>query len=315
MIWGALRRVAFSVFVLVIVSLLLFLLTRAIPVSPARIVLGTDATEEQISVFEHGLGLDRPLLVQYASWAGDMLRGELGNSYITGLPLGRQIAQTFPITLELVGLAFVFAVLTALPLGIVSALRPGRAVDHASRLFAVIGVSVPGFWLGLILIVYVSLPLGWFPPGGFVPASRGLGAHLNSLVLPAFTLGIHYVAVLSRLTRSSMLEALSQDYVRTAHAMGLRPSLIWRYALKNALPPVVSVAAMSFGYCFGWALIIEQVFNIAGLSRALLSGIRERDYPMIQIIVLIITAIFIAANLLADMLNRALNPKLSTSAQ
>jgi peptide/nickel transport system permease protein len=313
--WSALRRIAFSGFVLFVVSLLLFFLTRAIPVSPARIVLGADATEEQIEVFDRGLGLDRPVLVQYAGWISDILRGELGNSYITNRPLGQQIAQSFPITLELVCLAFAFALLTAIPLGILSALKAGRAVDHAARLFAVIGVSIPGFWLGLLLIVQLAVPTGLFPPGGYVPLARGLGAHLNSLILPAFTLGIHYVAVLSRLTRSSMLDALSQDYIRTARAMGLPAPRIWLYAFKNAAAPVVGVAAMSFGYCFGWALIIEQVFNIAGLSRALLTGIRERDYPLIQLITLIITAIFIAANLAADLLNRALNPRLAVAAR
>jgi peptide/nickel transport system permease protein len=315
MLRSVLRRSFFSAVVLLVVSFLLFVLIRVLPVSPARVVLGRDATAEQIQVFERDIGLDRPLLDQYAGWVGSTLRGELGKSYVTGVSLGEELSRTFPITLELVVLAFAFAMIMALPLGIVSSLRRGGLIDHLSSVVSVLGVSIPGFWLGLMLIVFVSLPLSWFPPGGFVPLSGGVARHFLSLALPAFTLGVYYVAVLSRLTRSCMLEALSQDYVRTARAMGLGRTWIWIYALRNAAAPVVSVAAMSFGYCFGWALIIEYVFNIAGLSRALLSAIHLRDYPMIQIVVLVITGVFIAANLAADLLNELLNPTLSRESE
>ncbi len=315
MLWDSLRRTAFSAFVLVVVSLVLFMLTRAVPGSPAIIVLGIESLPEELRQFERDHGLDRPMLEQFVTWSGDVLKGDLGNSYMTGLPLGAELAETVPITLELVILSIAFAIVIGVPIGMISAFKSGRTVDTVSRLFAVLGVSIPSFWLGLILIVYVSVGLGWFPPGGFVPFSRDPLAHLYALVLPVLTLGLHYVAVLSRLTRSSMLDALSQDYIRTARAMGLSRPLIWIYALKNAAAPVVTVSAMAFGYSFGWALIIEHVFSIPGMSRALLNAIQERDYPTIQMVVLVITAVFITANLAADVLNRALNPKLKAASE
>jgi peptide/nickel transport system permease protein len=176
--------------------------------------------------------------------------------------------------------------------------------------FAIIGVSMPGFWMGLMLIRYAAVELRFFPPGGFVPLSSGFVPHLQSVCLPSFSLGIYYTAVLSRITRSSMVEVLGQDYVRTAKAMGLERGKVLFYALKNALVPVVSVSAMTFGYMFGWAIIIEQVFNIAGLSRALLTAIFMRDYNTVQGVVLVITTVFIAANVTADILYRLLNPKI-----
>lgn len=303
-------RLCFSGFVLVVVSILLFVLTRAVPGSPAVIVLGLDSTPAQHVAFEREHGLDRPLHEQYAAWLGNTIKGDLGKSYMTGRPLGAELARTFPITLELVVLSISLAVVAGVILGVISAVMAGRAADVLAGLFGVIGVSVPGFWLGLILIVYLAVGTGWFPPGGFVPLADGVWANLHAMALPACTLALHYVALLSRLTRSSMLDALSQDYIRTARAMGLGRPLILAYAFKNAAAPVVAISAIAFGYAFGWALIIEHVFSIPGMSRSLLNAIRERDYPMIQVIVLVVTAVFILANLAADIINRAINPKL-----
>ncbi len=305
-------RLLFSVATLLLVGLILFLLTRSVSGSPARIALGIEATDAQIAEFNHDHGLDRPILVQYAAWLGGIVtRGDFGKSFITGLAMGPELARSMPITFEIVVLAFAFALLVALPLGIVSAIREGQLVDHLARVVAVVGVSVPGFWLGLMLVRFAAVEWGLFPPGGFVPASAGLAAHLQSMALPAFALGIYYVAILSRMTRSSLLEVLRTDYVRTARALGLSRTRVLVYALKNALAPVVSIAAMSFGYMFGWALIVEQVFNIPGMSRALLTAIGQRDYYMVQTVVYVFTAIFIVANMAADVLNRSLNPKLA----
>ena len=306
-----LSRVAFSIFALLLVSAVLFALTRAVPDSPARVVLGHEATEAQVLEFERSAGLDRPLRVQYLDWLGGVLRGDFGKSWVTGRRMNEELARTLPITLELVSVAFLFAVAVSLPLGVLSALRQGRWIDHAARLFAVVGVSIPGFWLGLMLIAWFAVKLGWLPPGGWIPPSAGLWPHFQSILLPAFALGVYYTAILSRMTRSSMVEVLSQDYIRTARAMGLGGAKVLLYAIKNALAPVVSVGAMSFGYMFGWALIIEQVFNIAGLSRALLTAITQRDFYMVQAVVFVFTLVFILANLAADVLNRQLNPKLS----
>ncbi len=309
------RRVLFSVVVLVAASAVIFVLTRLVPGSPALILLGPEAKAEQVQDLERRLGLDRPLAVQYARWISDVvLHGDFGRSYISGLPITSEILRTLPITVEIVLLAFVFCLVVAVPLGIVSALYEDGLIDHVARIVAIAGVSVPGFWLGLMLIVCGAVHLGWFPPGGYTPLSMGLGAHLQSLVLPAFSLGIYYTAIISRMTRSSLVEVLRQDYIRTARALGLSRTRIVAYALKNALIPVVSVAAMSVGYMFGWAIIIEQVFNIAGLSRSLLSALFQRDYYMVQAVVLVITIVFVGANLAAEILYRALNPRVRGTA-
>jgi peptide/nickel transport system permease protein len=307
-------RLAFSILALLFVGLLLFVLTRGVPGSPARVALGLDATDTQIAQFEKDHGLDRPVVEQYIRWLGQLvLHGDFGRSFVTGRSMNALLTETLPITLELVLFAFAFAVAVALPIGVLSAVYEGTWIDHAARIFAVIGVSVPGFWLGLMLIRFPAVEFGWFPPGGFVPLSDGLVAHLQSIALPAFALGVYYIAILSRMTRSGLVETLGSEYVRTARALGLpRGRVLW-YALKNALVPVVSVGAMSFGYMFGWALIVEYLFNIPGMSNALLTAVGQRDYFTMQAVVYVFTIIFIASNLAADLLNRQLNPKLASA--
>ena len=310
-----LRRAWFSLVSLLVVSACLFFLTRAIPDSPARIVLGQDVTEAQIVQFEHDQGLDRPVLVQLGTWlSGIVTRGDLGRSFITGRPVSREIERTLPVTLELVVIAFVFACLVSILAGTAAALLRDTILDHVIRLIAVLGVSIPGFWLALVLIMALAVDRDWFPPGGVVPLSEGLGPHINSLVLPTLCLGIFYTAVLSRMTRASLLEVLGLDYMRTARALGLARWRVLVYALRNALVPVVTIAGMSFGYMFGLALIIETVFNINGLSYTLLTAIRDRDFMLVQGVVLMFTFVFILANLIADMTNAWLNPRLAVVA-
>jgi peptide/nickel transport system permease protein len=305
-------RILFSVATLLGVGLCLFVLTRSIAGSPASIVLGIEATPDQIFQFNHDHGLDRPVLVQYYDWIRSIVwHFDFGASLLTGQPVGPIVLAGLPITSEIVGLAFVFAVIVALPLGIASATWRGSVADHLARIVAVLGVSVPGFWIGLMLIRYPAVEFGWFPPGGYTPLSEGLGPHLRSVILPAFALGIYYIAILSRMTRSGLVDVGARDYMRTARAMGLGRYRMLLYALKNALVPVVSVGAMSFGYMFGWALIIEYLFNIAGISNALLTAITNRDFTMVQAIVFVFTLVFILSNLAADMLNAFLNPKLA----
>jgi peptide/nickel transport system permease protein len=307
-----LRRAGFSLLSLVLVTSCLFILTRAIPDSPARIVLGQDVSQAQLNQFEHDHGLDRPVVAQYAVWVEDLLlRGDLGRSFITGRSVGPDIAATLPITLELVVVAFIISCFLSILAGTVSALLRDTVLDYGVRFVAVLGVSIPGFWLALILIMAFAVDRDWFPPGGVEPWSAGITGHLTSIVLPTFCLAIFYIAVLSRMTRSSMLEVLGQDYMRTARATGLPRWRILIYALKNALVPVVTVAGMSFGYMFGWALVIESVFNISGLSRALLTAIQQRDFVLVQGVVMVFTFIFIAANLVADVTNVWLNPRMA----
>jgi peptide/nickel transport system permease protein len=308
-----LRRVGFSLFSLLVVSLILFLLTRSIPDSPARIVLGDEATEAQIAEFERDHGLDRPVLVQYLAWLGRLvLHFDLGKSFTTRLDMNAEVAATLPITLELVSIAFLFAVAVSIVLGTLSALHRGGLVDFAARLLAVLRVSIPGFWLALVLALAVERD--WLPPGGYAPPSQGLAEHLAFIALPCFCLSVFYMAVLTRMTRSSLLEVLGQDYMRTARGTGLPRWRVLLYAMRNALVPVVTVAGVSFGHMLGLALIIERVFNIGGMSRALLTAIQQRDYALVQAVVMMFTIIFVAANLLADLLNARLNPRLAAPA-
>jgi len=306
-----LSRALFSVATVVGVGLVLFLLTRSMGDSPASIVLGADATLEEIAAFEVRHGLDRPILVQYGDWLARLvLNTDLGTSFVTGRQAGDEVSRGLLVTMELVVLAFVFALAVAIPFGVLAALHRGRWIDQISRIIAVMGLSIPGFWLGLLLIRFMSLELGWLPPGGFVALSESITGNLRTMILPAFALGVYQIAVISRMMRSSMLDVLSADHVRTARAMGLPGYKVLLYALRNALGPVVSVAALSFGYTFGWALIIEQIFSIPGLSRSLLTAISQRDFVLVQAVVFVFTLTFILCNLAADLLNVALNPRL-----
>lgn len=307
-------RVGFSCLTLFLVSIVLFTLTHLVPVSPALAVLGADAPAEQVMEFEKERHLDRPIAEQYGHWLTGALQGDFGKSYVTNLNVSSEIASSLPITFEIVTVGFLFSIGVAIPLGMLSAFWQHSPIDHLTRIFAVIGVSVPGFWLGLMLIAYFAVHLGWFPPGGYVPISAGIASHLGSIALPSFALGFYYIAIISRMTRGSLVEVLEQDYIRTARAMGLPRWRIAFYVLKNGMAPVINVSAMSYGYMFGWALIIEQVFTMPGLSRALLTAIFQRDFLTVQAAVMVITLVFILSNLLADFLNRILSPRLSIGA-
>lgn len=302
-------RIVSSIGTLLFVGLALFALTRSGPGSPARIVLGADANAEQIAQFEQAHGLDQPFLAQYAAWLGDVLRGDFGKSFVTGRDVAAEIVNALPVTLSIVLFAFAIALVFGLSIGILAALRPRGAFDRLSRFASVLGLSIPAFWLGIVLIRFVAVDLRWLPPGGYLPLSAGLWAHLSTILMPSVSLAIYYVAVLARMTQASLQESLRGDYVRTARAMGLSSSQVVFYALVNALPPVVNLAALSFGYMFGWALIIEQVFNVPGLSRALLNAISQRDFLLLQGIVFLFTTIFVFANLAADLINRLLDPR------
>lgn len=296
-----------------IVSFVIFALARLVPASPALLILGADAPDAQIKVFEVQHGLDRPVVVQYATWITNVVtKFDFGVSYVSGRPITQEIKDTLPVTLELLAVAMLMCLSIAIPFGVISALYRERFIDHLLRAVAIIGISTPGFWIGLLLILWLSVHLRWFPPGDLTPLSAGLWAHFKSIFLPALSLGIYYTAIISRMTRASVLEVLSQDYVRTAVALGLSKTRIrLSYVLRNALIPIVSVVAMACGYMFGWAIVIEQVFNLPGICRALLAAVFARDYNLVQATVLVISAAFVTLNLLADISYRFLNPKVS----
>jgi peptide/nickel transport system permease protein len=313
MVQFLIKRLLSAITAVVLVSFFIFTLARLVPASPALLVLGPDAGAAEIAAFEAKYGLNKPILEQYGIWAKAFVtRFDLGVSYVSGRPITQEVMETLPVTIELIVVSMTLCLIIAIPLGVLSAIRPNGVLDHSLRVFSVLGVSIPGFWLGLVLIFLLSVHARWFPPGDLPPVSRGLAQHLHALVLPAFCLAIYYTAIISRMTRSSVLDVLNQDYVRTAVAMGLSKPRIWLvYVLKNAMVPVVSVAAMACGYMFGWAIVMEQVFNIPGLCRALLAAIFSRDYNLVQAAVLVLTFAFVLLNFLADVSYRFLNPRVA----
>ncbi|MCD6732442.1 MAG: ABC transporter permease [Burkholderiaceae bacterium] len=307
------RRMFSGLLVILLVSLAIFALARLVPASPALLVLGADAPVEKIREFEAEHGLDRPILLQYTTWMTAVLtQFDFGVSYVSGRPITEEVRDTLPVTLELLIVAMAICLMIAIPLGVISALNRDGIIDHVLRMVAIVGVSTPGFWIGLLMILWLSVKAGWFPPGDLAPITDGWVPHLRSLFLPALSLGLYYTAIISRMTRASVLEVLGQDYVRTAIALGLPKAKIrTSYVLRNALIPIVSVVAMACGYMFGWAIVIEQVFNIPGICRALLAAVFARDYNLVQASVLVITVAFVALNLMADVSYRVLNPKVS----
>jgi len=258
------------------------------------------------------MGFDDPWVVQYLRWIGRIvLDGDFGTSLRFGRPVGELIRERLPATALLAVVALAWSTAVGFVLGTIAAVRRGGFLDFLVRAIALSGQAIPVFWLGLLLIRQFSVELDWLPPYGITPLKDGLGAHLASLLLPALSIALYYTGAMSRLLRASMIEVLGSDYMRTARACGLKPARRLVYALRNALPPFLSMAAMSFGYMFGWAVVVELVFNIPGLSRAMLTAILQRDYPMIQAAVLVVTLVFVLANALADVALRLVNPRIA----
>jgi peptide/nickel transport system permease protein len=288
------------------ITLMAFALGRLAPGDPARLIAERQvdglATPAQIERVRAEYGLDDPLPLQYTRWVGNALRGDLGLSFKTGGPVLAELARRFPATLELAVYGMLVGIVLALPLGVQAAVRRGSSVDHASRLIALAGASLPSFWLGFILIIVFAVQLRLLPVAG-----RGTARHL---VLPAVTLGFALAAPLTRLTRSSMLEVLGEDFVRTARAKGLHErAVIVRHALRNALIPVVTVAGMSFGHLLGGAVIVETVFAWPGVGKLVVDSIFDRDYPLIQGYVLFMGTVFVLINLMVDLLYVWLDPR------
>jgi peptide/nickel transport system permease protein len=299
----AARRLAGAVPVLLAVALLVFLMLHLVPGDPARVVGGMDATDEQVREIRRELRLDDSLIVQFARFLSGAARGDLGKSYVTGEPVAVEVARRLGATIELAVASLVLTVLVGMAIGIVSARRPGSVMDTAGMASALVAVSIPTFWLGLLLQIVFSLWLGWLP-------SAGRTGPL-SLVLPAVTLSAFSVAIVARMTRSSLLEVLGQDFVRTAEAKGLSPaSVLLRHALWNALVPIVTILGLRFGYLLGGAVVTETVFAWPGLGRFIVASIKARDFPSIQGGILVMAACFVLVNLLVDLLYGWLDPRM-----
>jgi len=303
----ALRRLAFTLPTMLAAASLVFLLIHLVPGDPVDVMLGENAQGADREALRRTLGLDRPLTVQYAAFLGGIVTGNLGRSLVSGTPVTELLAARFPATAELTFAALAVAIALALPLGLAAAARPGTWLDRGSVGFALLGVSVPSFWLGPMLIILFAIHLRWLPVSG-----RGTWAHL---VLPAFTLGFGMAAILTRMTRASVLECLGEDYVRTARAKGVgRARILTRHALRNALAPVVTILGLQFGALLAGTVITETIFAWPGLGRLLIDAINQRDYPVAQGCILLIAASFVAANALADVVNGLLDPRIGAAA-
>lgn len=306
-----LSRLLQAIPVLLMASVLVFLLIHFIPGDPAYAILGDNATPKEIEAVRARLGLDRPLYVQYGVWIGNVLQGDLGVSQINKFPVGRLIWIKARATVELTLGAMLVATVIAFPVGIVSAIRRGSPLDRITTVMVSFFYAVPTFWLGILLVTFIALRLGWLPPSGRVDPSVDLGRFLKALVLPAITLGVPTSAVLARFVKMSMLEVLTQDYIRTARSKGLAErGVVLQHALRNALIPVVTVFGLQFGAFLGGAVVTESIFDWPGLGSTALHAIQSRDYPIVQGVVLFVVVVFILINLLVDISYGFLDPRI-----
>ena len=308
-----LRRIAYFVAVLFVVTLVTFSVALLLPGDPALAYIG-EANMRDKTMYEtmrRELGLDQAIPVQYAKWLGRALRGDLGRSIRTREPALEGLLARFPVTLHLTAMAMVVALLIAVPVGILSAVRPNSNADRAGTVLAMSGVAVPDFWLGIMLIYAFSVWFKVLPPSGYVPFSQGLWPSLLSMVLPALSLGMAFSALVMRQLRSSLIEVLQQEFVLAARAKGLPESrVVGRHALKNALIPVVTVVGLQTGRLFGGAVVVETLFALPGLGRLAADSIFFRDFPMLQGVVLILALAVLLANLLTDLLYAFLDPRI-----
>ncbi len=306
----ALRRLLSAVPVLFVVSLVSFLIMWIVPGDIAAEIAGTSATPDQIDAIRERLGLDRPMWQQMLEWYGNLFQGDLGWSYLLNRSVTDAVLERLPVTLSLAGLALVLAVVIGMGLGILASVKHRTPADQAAMSLALLGLSVPDFWLGLMLIVLFGVTLGWLPTGGFVPITEDFIGWMRSMTLPAFTLAITQMGVIARMTRSAMLDVLGQDYIRTARAKGMRGRvIIFKHALLNALVPVVTLIGVLTGVLIGGAVVIEAVYSLPGVGRLIVGAIQRRDYPIIQGGLLITASTFVFVNIVVDLVYGWLDPR------
>ncbi len=306
-----LRRLATIVPTLLFVTMLIFGLQQLLPGDPAIVLAGEERDPNVVAYLHRKLHLDEPLPVRYAYWLGGVLRGDLGESMRMQKPVTALIAEKLPVTIELASLALVIALAIGIPAGIVSAVKRDTAWDYGANVFALWGLSTPNFWLGILLILLFSVTLGWLPASGYVSPFEDPRGNLAAMIMPAFVLGNAIAAVLMRHTRSAMLQVMSADYVRTARAKGLNErTVVLKHALRNALIPVITLGALEFGTLLSGAVLTEQVFTIPGFGKLIVDAVFNRDYAVVQGVVLFTATAYITLNLLADLAYFLVNPRL-----
>lgn len=305
-----LRRVAGAIPVVLLVTLITFGLMRLIPGDVSAALAGVSATPEQREQIRHNLGLDQPVQVQLVRWYSDLLRGDLGRSLFLGKPVTEATFERLPVSLSLTAYALVLTLILGLASGILAAMRQNSWVDQAAMIFAMLGISMPNFWIGLMMIVLFSVHLGWLPTGGYVPIEQDFLGWLRTATMPAVSLALLQVGLLARITRSTMLEVLRQDYVRTARAKGLPNYLvIGKHALANAMIPIVTVVGIVVSLLISGSVVTETVFSIPGVGQLLTSAILNRDYPMIQGALLFVTLLVVGINIAMDIAYAWLDPR------
>ncbi len=305
------KRIASILPTLVFVSMLVFGLQQLLPGDPAKILAGEEQDPSVVAYLRERMHLDEPLPLRYAYWIGGVLKGDLGESVRTQQPVLELVLQKLPVTVELALLAFAIALAIGIPAGIIAAVGRGTGWDAAANAFALWGISMPNFWLGILLILLFSVNLGWLPASGYVSPFEDLGANLAAMIMPAFVLGNAIAAVLMRHTRSAMLQVLSSEYVRTARSKGLSERVVvLKHALRNALTPIITLGALELGTLLSGAVLTEQVFTIPGFGKLIVDSVFNRDYAVVQGVVLVTASAYMLLNLLADLAYFAVNPRL-----
>jgi peptide/nickel transport system permease protein len=305
------RRFLIVVPTIVLASMIIFGLQQLLPGDPALAMAGEERDPDAIAAIRARFHLDQPIPVRYAHWISGVLQGDLGNSMRIQKPVGELVVEKLPVTIQLACMAMLVALGIGVPMGVISAVKNGTAWDYVANVIALWGLSTPNFWLGIMLILLFSVELGWLPASGFVKPSEDLKANILSLIMPAFVLGNAIAAVLMRHTRSAMLQALSSEYVRTARAKGVSErKVILKHALRNALVPVITLGALEFGQLLSGAVLTEQVFTIPGFGKLIVDAVFNRDYAVVQGVVLCTATAYILLNLMADIAYVLVNPRL-----
>lgn len=305
-------RLASLILTTLAASLVVFFLMEVLPGDPAAIILGVNARPDTLEAVRHELGLDLPVVTRYLWWIGRFAVGDLGTSYTYGVPVSDLVLARLTVSLPLALLAITLSTLIALPLGVLAAARRGGGIDALAIGFAQIGVAVPNFWLGLLLILLFALKLRWLPAGGFPGWSGGVWTGVKSLILPALALALPQAAILSRVTRAAVVETLHENYIRTARAKGRGAAgILWRHAVPNAMIPIVTIMGLQFSFLLAGTIIIENVFNLPGLGRLIFQAISQRDLVVVQALVTLLAAAVIAVNFVVDLTYFLLDPRLS----
>ena len=310
----AIKRIGLFIPTVLLVTVIVFVVMRLIPGDPALAILSADDasyTEQELQELRVQLGTDRPLVVQYLDWMGGLLRGDFGTSFWWNGPVMDRLGERIPVTIELAILGIALAVICAVPLGVISAIKPDSPIDYVSRVFTLVGISIPTFFSGILLTLLLIRAFGWLPPLGYENIWNDPWNNLKQMMLPALALGFYDMAFIARVTRSSMMEILREDYMRTARAKGLRERIVLsRHGLKNAVLPILTISGWQFGRLFGGTVIIERIFLIPGIGQLLIDAVFQRDFPTIQAIIVIVAVSIVIINLLVDLLYGWLDPRI-----